>query len=400
MRAQHVPHPGVTTDWKSVCLHDACTWCLHSDGIYCYILQSLHTSPQLLYTVKFAHIDSPYKLYDTASSTTFRTLTRLRSRLNIYEMRFLWCFRPKAIDQRTGDKRNDRTYQSQQPCPNSGPTSLPLQRAGTSQPLPHPPPRTPPQRPQQSLSETSLSSGSSPSIVRATSLEDPFITTRFPPVLRHTTNSDHNPPSARAWVPDNLSTSRKHNPTLLENRTPTELTFNKRLARLSTQAPSTDDAVSRQHTFLDDKSSTSSHNYEPRRPHGLDDSGYISTFTTPAKADDRENSSAASSSILPDAMPTPPCFNRPLTVPSVQVDTPQTPESPRDVRLCEYRGCLRHKQTCLEHTPTPAPRTQTSRIPAPTAHDKRQGRRARGDESRRHEPDVWIQIASEYQPGL
>ncbi|KAH6618962.1 hypothetical protein C7974DRAFT_39963 [Boeremia exigua] len=72
---------------------------------------------------------------------------------------------------------------------------------------------------------------------------------------------------------------------------------------------------------------------------------------------------------------------------TVEVEAPITSESRQDVPLCDHRLCLRHKRTCLEHSPTPDPPSRASTRPARTG------------ESQRNNQDIWMQIASEYSPG-
>ncbi|KAJ8104827.1 hypothetical protein OPT61_g10545 [Boeremia exigua] len=334
----------------------------------------------------------------------------LKSRLSTIMSCFAWFWR------KTGNRhlkdRNDRPRDSEIPHPSSGVTSPPLRAAGTSQPLSHSTPRTSSPQPARWASGSTRSSTLT---VRAVPLNDPVRATHstLPNPRRRTHN--HRLPSTtdtaiptptsapRRYIPgstyhlrSNMTVSRTDSygppdrgdsPTLPVDWAPSGMTFRERMARASTQALST--AAVQHPTFLDDASDGEETSQR--------DSGYVSASTTPATHRDTQRRCSDHTTIQSRLYPDPLFFNKPL--PRAEVRTPQTPSPRTDASLCNHRPCLRHKQTCLEHTPTPAPSTRASRIPAPETQPTRQRRRARGSASRRLDADVWMQVAREYPAG-
>ena len=352
-------------------------------------------------------------------------------------MRCLWCFRTKHAGQRPKSKRNDRKANSQDTPANTQSMPLPTRYTNTPQPMSQPDLQTPPQSPRRSSSE-SLSSGSSTSVVRAVPLDDPFNGPRvsaplsrpnsgsgsqiYP--LRIRSKSPESPtPASRQYRRMNdsydlINSLRSHerrmartqqrnygpqkrdnSPTLLGNWSSTGMTFNERMARLSTHTTITQVRSAQQHTWLNDRSNASSDSDDEHRVYSHDDSGYVSTRTTPVKPNNQHIIEATNPTVRSDLVPAPLFFNRSSSTPPAITNATQEAQSRNLESLCDHRLCLRHEGTCLEHTPTPSPRTRASRIPAPQQQDRRLGRRARGGEVRRSELDVWMQIAQEYQSG-
>jgi hypothetical protein len=160
-----------STDWKSVSLHDACTWCLHSAGIYCHILSSSRCC-NFLVSLRLLTLTAPTispRCYLTGPSRLSAVDTTLTT------MHCLWWLRSR----RSKPERHERT-RSSETCADSGSVSLPLQRTEAVQQRSHSRshslPRTPPSRLLQDDSDSSLSSILSGSIVCAVPLEDPFVT--------------------------------------------------------------------------------------------------------------------------------------------------------------------------------------------------------------------------------
>lgn len=314
--------------------------------------------------------------------------------------------------------------------------SHPLQCIGSSQPQSKSLPRTPSPRPVQNASDSSLSSMSSGSTVRAVPLDNPFVTrqtsisttrqsshttgfqcpldasVRLPDTQPSPTSSSlrfrktndtygpinslrsHDNRMARSQMRQPEPQSREDSPTLPTTRTP-NASFSARVARLPTQGSPTAHKTLQQPTFLDEDSSASSDDGANHR-HG--DSGYISTLTTPAKPNNPKIGSAASPTIQTALIPAPLVFDRPPKISSAQVDAPSS-VSRRAEPLCDPRHCLRHRQTCLEHAPTALPLMRPSRIPQSRTQDRRLRRRARVRESRSFEGDVWMRIAPEFPLG-
>jgi hypothetical protein len=430
MRTRNVPHPGVlrigkasffTTPALGVCiaLEYTVTFCRLHVAPKPLVLLSLLTFTGSIYlgnaNIFLAIVHS--QLSDLSSIPT--------------TMHCLWCFRSR----RTRHRRHEQTHVPQTRA-NLGSEMVPLQRTEPTQPQPQSQsqsqslPRTPPPRPLLDDSSSSLSSMSSGSIVRAAPLEDPFVTrqtstttthqsahtTGFqrrtqvsarlpdtqssfnPSTLRHRRTNDtsgpinslrsHNGRMVRSQTRQTGPRSREDSPTPPPPRTP-NLSFSARLAQVA-------GTILPQPTFLDDDSSASS---DDGGSHRHDDSGYISALTTPAKPNMPEASSAAAPTIQIALIPAPPFFYKPPMTLSALLDISESPQSRTAKPLCNQRHCLRHKQTCLEHAPTPSPPLNPSRIPQLKTQDRRLRRRPRVRESQSLKDDVWVQVATEYPPG-
>jgi hypothetical protein len=82
----------------------------------------------------------------------------------------------------------------------------------------------------------------------------------------------------------------------------------------------------------------------------------------------------------------------PTTLPFISDIGPgvqQTPEPRVAPLLCDHRYCLRHKQSCLEHPPTP-PSTQQCSY---------RRRRISVEMSRRADADMWVRVGTEFASG-
>jgi len=93
---------------KASPFYDACTWCLHSAGIYCHVLLRPRTSLNF-FVLQVCPCWLASILCDTYPSPSFRT-----DHLQLYAfvakfivMRWLWCFKFKAANRRSTDRRND-----------------------------------------------------------------------------------------------------------------------------------------------------------------------------------------------------------------------------------------------------------------------------------------------------
>ncbi|KAF1924729.1 uncharacterized protein M421DRAFT_95267 [Didymella exigua CBS 183.55] len=170
--------------------------------------------------------------------------------------------------------------------------------------------------------------------------------------------------------------------------------FSARVAQLSPQGSSIADTMLPQPTFLDDDSIATA---DDGTDHHHDDSGYMSTLTTPAKPNDRRISSVAPSMIQTAPIPAPPFFEVLFAVPSAHLDTHKPPQLRTVESLCNQRYCLRHKQTCLEHDPTPSPPMCPITIPQLRTQNRRLRRKPRVRESQSFERDVWMQVATVFR---
>ena len=139
-----------------------------------------------------------------------------------------------------------------------------------------------------------------------------------------------------------------------------------------------------QQTFLNDDTSDS----EIDLFH--EDSGYSSALLSPVKKQHRTTNSTTNQPFL-----TLPRISSPATPTSISLRSSisskvqHTPETRSAPALCDHRHCLRHKQSCPEHPPTP-----------PSTRQSTYRRRKICDEvSRRADADLWMKIGTEYESG-
>jgi hypothetical protein len=332
----------------------------------------------------------------------------------------LCCFQFKKTDPAPSSKRSRLTHQPQRPIPSSLHAPPPVPVTGTPQPLSQSQARTSTQRPQRRTPETPWPD-SRPLIDRTVTLQKPLVSS---PAIPHSPSRDtgHCYPSSRklargsihihtapapqpyhgktdiyapAGSPLNNSTgmarSRPRNDSpqcreetlaLLEGRAPNTLSFNQRMSQLSTSAPT--EIAPQQQTFLDDDTSDS----EIDLFH--EDSGYSSALLSPVKKQHRTTNSTTNQPFL-----TLPRISSPATPTSISLRSSisskvqHTPETRSAPALCDHRHCLRHKQSCLEHPPTP-PSTRQSTY---------RRRKIHGEMSRRADADVWVRVGTEYAAG-
>lgn len=324
-------------------------------------------------------------------------------------MNSLWCFHLRNAYRRARNRSSRRKYQSR-----SNVVSAPLrpQDSGPFQPLSQSTARTSPARPPQSELETdpsprpltpytvalgdSLASTAFHCDIKSSS-HPPQTPVRTPhhlptpvtsPHQNHDSNfipnfTSHASVMARCWNRSNGPQYRKDSPTLPNNNVSNRQTFHQRMAHLSTHAPN--EANNSYATFLANHSGTSlSSDADTDGFHN--DSGYASHLTTLSTCHQAQHTSTSTNSTTGSCFaPTP---HLPTTV------NAHLPQIPRSIKsLCDFRHCLRHKQTCLSHAPSLDPLTQT---PSTTAQSTRRRRSARAEPSRRYGGDVWMQIADEY----
>jgi hypothetical protein len=319
-------------------------------------------------------------------------------------MHFLCCLRThyRCTSKRSKHKRNGRrTHRSQDSLPNSHPMSLPHLFADTTQPMSQSYTQPPPPARAQGAFEmpyTTLShSSSSPSpFIRAAAVEHLFTPT---PATgqHHTTTSLHRSHSSTLNSSNSIMISRarcdgpqgrEDSPTLPGKWNSGGLPISKRIFRLSTQRFSMHSFPAQQETFLDDTSNSSSDNEDEPRSN-LDDSGYVSKFATPNVI--QGNEVAANATVMNRFIVTAPV--KPdaglFTTPPAQTKVSESKETRVAAELCDYRNCLRHKGICSDHA-------QPSVVRTARRDRRRMGRKV----PKRYEPDVWMQIAPEYKPGL
>ncbi|XPS71978.1 hypothetical protein M3J09_004146 [Ascochyta lentis] len=314
-------------------------------------------------------------------------------------MRCLWCFRIKLVRRRSRNNRNDHTQES---LASPGSVSLEAQSSHATQSVSRPNPQTPPQQQARATFDTpyttlSLSSGSPPSVIRTPHTEHLFTPTAAPRQYR-TTNDFYGPYNSlrshesrmvRLQTRQKGPRSCEDSPTLLGNWKPGGMTFKERMTRLSNRSTSASGHPTQRETFLDD-SSTSSENEDDTGSCNLHDSGYISSFPTPARLHRVPVNATSGPLILPDLVPAPLFFEGRLAESSARSEEPHTSRMRNSMPLCDHRSCLRHKRSCLEHTPTPALKSRRDET----------SRRTRGRREEQHEPDVWMQLAAEFGPGV
>lgn len=266
-------------------------------------------------------------------------------------------------------------------------------------------PHTPPQQHARITFETpytsrSLSPASEPPIVSTAPPEHLFTPTTTPRRYRTTNNlhgshkslRSHESRMVRSKVRSHGPQNQEDSPNVLGNWAPGGPSFNERMARLSTLGMSARGAPTQRNTFLDDISTSSSDNENENLNHSLHDSGYVSRFETPTGRNETSTGrvhEAQGATIRTDLVPAPVFFQHHLDASVSADEVKRTPELRSSNSLCDHRLCLRHKGTCLEHTPTPISRMIRGRTRRNTS----------GNGSRRYERDVWMQIASEYQVG-
>lgn len=340
----------------------------------------------------------------------------------------LWCFSSEPANRRSKKQRNGCEREPRQ-SPSRVDFFTPIAKSACrAQPLSHTPPRNPTARLPQTAAGPSLFSSSSSSSVRSIALRSPFPSGRFTPANTGRTTHSHRRtpiadtrPSSSVCTPTSVSRQdpevhkvqgifdpprscasnmpqprvrkavpqgREDSPTLPEDRARSRLTFYGRMARLSAVSPPSSAA---ERSMLLDNNSISS--YGDGGEGQCDNNGRVSDFGTPKR-------NAAHSSCRPHFSPHPLFFSTQLFTPTVEASASQKSALHADAPLCDHRHCLRHKQTCLEHTRTPAPTTQASRHPLPQIRGTRQVHWTRTGQSQRFDPDVWIQIAAEYRRGF
>lgn len=95
---------------KSVSLHDAYTWCLHSAGIHCYILQSPPTLTSLHYAFETAHNGSSHVFIDIQASLTTNcvgiTLMSVHVFYVSFDILFFWPLPGLMFDQAASEFLN------------------------------------------------------------------------------------------------------------------------------------------------------------------------------------------------------------------------------------------------------------------------------------------------------
>lgn len=339
-------------------------------------------------------------------------------------MRCLWCFWFRY----SRHKHHKRPRCPVETNPNPSLESTSLQCVESPQPQPRfqsrsqLSPRPPPPWPLPGASSSSLSSRSSGSIVRAVPLKDSFVT--GPTSIAPTQQSSHTTglqypliTSARLTATQlsliNTNTLHSHDnrtvrsqpqraelpvhdvsPAFSAARMP-KYSFSARVARNLTRGSSEAHTVLFHPTFLDDASS----NFSGDDTYNLDDSGYVSIMTTPVKPNDSRIGSTVAHSTQSANTSAPTVFERPRVVLPAQPNALQPQISRTTQPLCDQRHCLRHKQTCLEHAPTPPPPTSSSWKSQPIVQDRRMRRRPRMRRFHSSKEDVWMQVATEYPPG-
>lgn len=332
------------------------------------------------------------------------------------EMPSLCCFQFKKTDPAPSSKRSRLTHQPQRPIPSSLHAPPPVPVTGTPQPLSQSQARTSTQRPQRRTPEAPWP-GPRPLIDRAVMLQKPLpipqspsrnIGHCYPSSRKLARGSIHIHPApapqhhrrktdihAPASSPLNYSTGmarsrprhdgpqcREETLALLEGRAPNRPSFNQRMSQPSTSAPA--ELAPQQQTVLDNATSDS----EIELFH--EDSGYSSTLLSPVKKQHHTSNNTKNPPFL-----VPPPISSPATPTTLSLTffsssgVQHAPETRTAPALCDHRHCLRHKQSCLEHPPTP-PSTRQSTY---------RRRKIHGEMSRRADADVWVRVGTEYAAG-
>lgn len=364
----------------------------------------VHTCHPNSLCANFAYIDSLYIIAICSSlPSVLHPCPREKDSASTV-MRCLSCFQSKPVSRRSKDRCHDRKRQSRDVRLNSNHKSPPFLCAYSSQPTSRPDARILPQSRQHYETSNEQRSSSMCSELPEYLPIPSSVSRQY-----RTTNDSYGPTESlrshrnrmtRLHVQDQRPHRRENSSFILGNRGPSRLAFNERMAQLTTQNPFIHERTTQQRTFLHDASTSSSEDDESSEPQSFNDSGYVSMLTTPAKPNIQPVNSAVESIIAPDLVPAPLFFNARMQARTTHNAEPDVPKVENNVVLCDHRQCLRHDETCLEHTPTPVQRSQASRVSAPKHQDEWDKRIARGRGSDRYEPDVWMQVASEYRPSL